>query len=85
MAKYLVSYDLDEPGPQDYDRIIDAIQAVGGIEVLRSQWVIVSDMTSVELLDYLWLFVDTETDRMIVCELGSNWAAKRAIVKISSL
>lgn len=84
MAKYLVSYDLDEPGPQDYDRIIGEIQRLGGVEVLRSQWVINSDLSAVDLLNHLWLSVNATTDRMIVCEL-TRWAAKRAIVKISSL
>jgi CRISPR/Cas system-associated endoribonuclease Cas2 len=85
MPRYLLSYDLDEPGPQDYDRLIAEIQRFGGKEVLRSQWVFRNDATPAALRDHFQAFIDAKTDRLIVSELDTNWAAWNPIVKISSL
>ncbi len=85
--RYLVSYDLDKPGPQDYERIITEIKRVGGVEVLFSQWVIRRDpsVTAVMLRDHLLNFINQTTDRLIVNEIDENWASWRAMAKINEL
>jgi hypothetical protein len=86
MPKYLLSYDLDKPGPQDYDRIISEIRRLGGVEVLRSQWVIVNNASAKALRDHFKDFIDSTTDRLVVNGLDvADWAAWRPIVKISTL
>ena len=66
MPKYLLSYDLDKPGPQNYERIINEIKRLGGVEVLRSQWVIVNEATAGELRDHFKGFINTTSDRLII-------------------
>jgi hypothetical protein len=87
MARYLVSYDLDKPGPQDYEKIITEIKRIGGVEVLFSQWVVRRDptVTAVMLRDHLINFIDKKTDRLIVNEIDTNWATWRSMVDINTL
>jgi hypothetical protein len=85
MPKYLVSYDLDKPGPQNYDRIITEIKRFGGVEVLRSQWVLRNDATAIALRDHFKGFIDVATDRLIVNELDTVWATWRAMVDINTV
>lgn len=85
MARYLISYDLDQPGPQDYDRIITEIQRLGGVEILRSQWVLRNDATATQMRDHLKDFINTKTDRLVVNEIDNVWATWRAMANINEL
>jgi hypothetical protein len=86
MPKYLVSYDLDKPGPQNYDRIITEIKRFGGVEVLRSQWVITNKASAAGLRDHFKGFISTNTDRLIVNGIDvADWAAWNAMADINKL
>ena len=85
MPRYLISYDLDKPGPQDYTRIITEIQRFGGVEVLRSQWVLRNDATAVALRDHFKAFINQATDRLIVNEIDTVWAAHRPMIDINKV
>jgi hypothetical protein len=82
---YLISYDLDEPGSQDYRRIEDGIELLGGKRVLKSQWLLGSRLSAFEIVRKLVPLLDIANDRIVVCELNSNRAALRPIVEIGSL
>jgi hypothetical protein len=69
---FLVSYDLDKPG-QNYARIISALERLGAVRVLLSQWALNSTLTAVELRNQLRPFLDSN-DRMLVTEI-KDWAA----------
>jgi hypothetical protein len=85
MPRYLISYDLDKPGQQNYDRIITEIKRFGGVEVLRSQWILHNKATARALRDHFKGFINAKTDRLIVNEIDTVWAAWRPIIKISTL
>jgi hypothetical protein len=85
MPRYLISYDLDKPGPQDYERIINELKRFGAVEILRSQWVLRNDATAVVLRDHLKGFINQTSDRLIVNELDTVWATWRAMVDINSV
>ncbi len=86
MPKYLISYDLDKPGPQDYEPDHTEIKRFGGVEVLRSQWVVSNKASAASLRDHFKGFFNEKTDRMVVNGLDvADWASWRTIVKISTL
>jgi len=78
MERYLVTYDLDLPGPQDYPRIIDELKRLKAVEVLESVWVLRSSMTAKGLHTHLKNFINLKTDRLLVSELRvfASWRAK---------
>lgn len=76
MPNYLVSYDLDKPGPQDYAKIDDQLKAMGATRVLYSQWLVKSPLPVVSLEQELLKYIDQSTDSFLVVEitkLGSAW------------
>lgn len=76
---YLVSYDLIAPG-RDYRPLIAAIQSLGGVRVLQSQWVIRVSNTAAQVRDYLRTFMD-DNDRILVNDFY-EWASRNALVKL---
>jgi hypothetical protein len=71
MSAYLVSYDLDQPG-KDYTGVIAAIQRLGGVKVLYSEWVIPTvPLTTRQVFDKLAPFIDAN-DRVLIIELGAD-------------
>jgi len=73
MAVYLISYDLDKPG-QDYTDLIKAIEQIGGVKTLFSEWFVVTQtMNAKTIFDRLSPFVDSN-DRLLVLGLsGEAW------------
>ena len=68
IVKYLVSYDLMSEG-QDYPKIEDELNLeLLGIKVLRSQWIVESDMSASVLLEHLRKFVDSN-DKLLILRL----------------
>ena len=76
---YLVSYDLVAPG-RDYKPLVEAIQSLGGVRVLQSQWVIRVSNTAAQVRDYLRTFMDGN-DRILVNDF-LDWASWNALVKL---
>jgi hypothetical protein len=64
---YMISYDLMTPG-QNYKNLGDRIKATGGVEVLRSQWLVTSPGTADAVWRDLSGSVDNN-DRLLVTEL----------------
>jgi len=76
MENYLVSYDLDQPGPQNYERLEKRLRDLGAVRVLYSQWVLkfAGPITSLEQ-DFL-NYVNPATDAFLVVLIvrgGTVW------------
>ena len=74
MKSYMIGYDLMSPG-QDYQRLFDAIKAVGKgwWHCLDSTWIVKSDNTAEEIRDYLKPHIDSN-DRLLVAHLSGEAA-----------
>jgi hypothetical protein len=74
---YLVSYDLITPG-QENPALIDQIKAFGGVRVLASTWLLVSDQPAVEIREQLDAVMD-RNDRLLVIEVTRHAAWARLL------
>jgi hypothetical protein len=71
--RYLISYDLLKPG-KDYQKLWDALRAVGAVRVLESEWVANHGNSSpLNMANYLWQHMDAN-DRLLVTEMPDNYA-----------
>ena len=70
---YFISYDLIRE--KDYSSLIDAIKKIGPWwHQTRSGWMVVSEMTSIQLRDHLKTFLDKD-DKLFVVRINSqDWA-----------
>ncbi len=74
MATHLVTYDLNAPG-RDYTALYDAIKtATYWAHPVESVWLIVTDLTPVEVRDNLTAIMDAN-DRLMVINVTSDAAA----------
>ncbi len=64
MKRYLISYDLDQPG-QDYTRLISEIERLGGVKILYSEWSLKTTYSAVQVRDHLRQFIDGN-DKLLV-------------------
>ncbi|EHP6399727.1 hypothetical protein [Klebsiella quasipneumoniae] len=79
MAAYIISYDLVKAGSKDYSNLYNAIKSLGKwAKVVESTWVVVSELSSVEIRDSLSLHMDA-ADRIIVVKSGNVGAWKNVI------
>ena len=83
---YLISYDLRAGATvDDYSRISEAIEDIGGRKVLGAQWAVRSDLTSADLRDYLRQFV-TSSDRLLLTEVtATNWASYNTMSSLNAV
>jgi len=71
----LITYDLNKT--KDYDRLIDAIQAIGpSLHLLKSAWVVVTTLSAARVGEYLEDYVDADDDVFIVEITGqpASWS-----------
>lgn len=75
MTTYIVSYDLKRPG-QDYDDLIDYLKSHDNWwHNLGSTWVVVTDLTAVELRDGIKKHTDGNDKVLVVQSAGVGaWA-----------
>lgn len=79
MALYLVSYDLDKPGQQDYPDLINRLHEFGAKRVLFSEWFLSHTATATALRDDLLRFM-SNNDRILVVELKNIAAWKNLML-----
>lgn len=72
MNPYMVSYDLNRPG-QDYTALIQALEQIGAVKVLYSQWILRTTYSAEQLRNYLWQFMDGN-DSLLVTRLSGEAA-----------
>jgi hypothetical protein len=74
MPIYLISYDLDRPGPQNYDRLIARLQKLGATRILYSQWLLKFRANAAALESDLMNYIDPATDTFLVTALTRDTA-----------
>ena len=79
---YLVSCDLLQPG--DYHSLKERLRALGATAVMDRQWALRSTFTAIELKDILKEYLDGG-DRLVVAEVGTEWASRRALINLGTL
>jgi len=67
-----------EPGRLQRLRTLDAKQ------ILDNQWALRSTYTAAELKDIVRRLMD-ERDRIVVAEIGAEWASRRALVNLAKI
>ena len=73
--RYVVSYDLlNSPAREDYDRIIAAIQQLGGHPLLFSQWIIRRNDTSPQaVFNALHPYIRSGDRMLVTCLDNGTW------------
>lgn len=77
-----MSCDLLQTG--DYESLKGRLRTLGAQQVLSAQWVLRSTYTAVQLKDVLRQFI-ADQDRILVVEVGQEWASRRAFVNLATL
>ena len=83
MNVYVVSYDLDQPGPQNYDRLIARLQKLGAIRILYSQWLLKFNANAAALESDLINYIDPATDTFLVTALTRDTAWNKLMISDS--
>jgi len=79
---YLVTCDLLHAG--DYRSLKERLRTLEARQVLEQQWALRSAYTAAELKELLRGLID-ERDRIVVTEVGAEWASRRALANLGSL
>ena len=79
---YLVSCDLLTR--HDYQSLHARLRSLDARQVMSAQWALRTTYTAGELRDLLRGFLD-EGDRILVTEVGQEWASRRALVNLGTL
>jgi len=76
---YLVSCDLNPAG--GYESLKERMRSLEARQVMQSQWVLRSSLTATELKEVFRQLID-DRDRILVTEVGGEWASRRALVNL---
>ena len=76
---YLISCDLMQP--DGYESLRERLRSLEARQVLESQWVLRSSFTAAELKEIFRQLMD-DRDRIVVTEIGAEWASRRALVNL---
>jgi hypothetical protein len=76
---YLVSCDLRTAG--GYESLRERLRSLDARQVMESQWVLRSTYTAGQLKELIRQFLD-DGDRILVTEVGGEWASRRALVNL---
>ncbi|HLY20132.1 MAG TPA: hypothetical protein VKR61_23050 [Bryobacteraceae bacterium] len=79
---YLVTCNLFQSG--DYRSLRERLRTLDAKQVLDNQWALRSTFTAAELKEILRKLID-DGDRIVITEVGAEWASRRALVNMSRL
>lgn len=79
---YLITCDLLEGG--DYGSLQERLRALEARQLLERQWALRTTYTASELRNLLRGFLG-EQDRIVVTEVGAEWASRRALANLAEL
>ena len=79
---YLVTCNLLQKG--DYRSLRERLRTLDAKQVLDTQWALRSTYTASELKEIFRQLID-EGDRIVVTEVGAEWASRRALVNIGKI
>ena len=84
MAKrlYLVAYDLSLPLP--YESLKTRLTTMGAQQLLDRVWAVLMSESADDIKRTLRSFVD-DKDRILVAEVGHDWASRRALFRLGEL
>ena len=68
----------------DYGAFRKRLQTLGAKQVLDRQWALRSTYTASELRNLFKSYLDDQ-DRIVVSEVGAEWASRRAISNLADL
>ncbi len=79
---YLVTCDLGQA--DDYQSFRARLRALDARQLLNSQWALRSTYTATELRDLLRAFL-SDSDRLVVTEVGQEWASRKALSNLGKV
>ena len=79
---YLVTCNFLQSG--DYRSLRERLRTLDAKQVLDNQWALRSTYTALELKELLRQFMD-DRDRIVITEVGAEWASRRALVDMGKL
>ncbi len=82
MKLYLVTCDLLQQA--DYASLHERLRTLGARQVLTNQWALRSTYSAAEIKSVLKQLVDNR-DRIVVAEIGAEWASRRALSNLAEM
>lgn len=79
---YLVTCDFVEDG--DHHSLLERLRALEARQVLDRQWALRTTYTATELRNLLRVFLG-DRDRIVITEVGAEWASRRALANLGEL
>lgn len=79
---YLVTCDLTATG--DYRSLRERLRSLEARQTMAAQWALRSTYSAAELKELLRGFLD-DRDRIVVAEVGAEWASRRALANLGEL
>jgi hypothetical protein len=79
---YLVTCDLLRPG--DYRSLQERLRTLGARQLLSRQWALRTSYSARDLKELFRGFID-EGDRIVVTEVGAEWASRRAMANLGEM
>lgn len=79
---YLVTCNLFQTG--DYRSLRERLRTLEARQVLDNQWALRSTYTAAELKEIFRQLID-DGDRIVIAEVGAEWASRRALVNMGKL
>ena len=76
---YLVSCDLLQSDA--YASLRERLRSLDARQVLDSQWVLRSSHSAAELKEIFRQLID-DRDRILITEIGAEWASRRALINL---
>jgi hypothetical protein len=82
LKMYLVTFDLLQPG--DYRSLRERLRTLEARQILDNQWALRSVSTATDLKNVLREFLH-DGDRIVVAEVGAEWASRRALENLGKV
>ena len=79
---YLVTCNFLQGG--DYQSLKERLRTLEAKQVLDNQWALRTTYSALELKDILRHLMD-DRDRIVIAEVGAEWASRRALVNMAKL
>ncbi len=79
---YLVTFNLLQPG--DYRSLRERLRTMEARQILSDQWALRSVQSATELKNLLRQFLH-DGDRIVVAEVGTEWASRRALENLGTI
>jgi hypothetical protein len=79
---YSVTFDFLQP--LEYQSLKEKLRTLGASQILERQWALRTHLTAAELRNELKSFIDA-SDGIVVAEIGSEFASRRAKKNLAEL